>query len=99
MWHSSMKFKTRSVKIEPKTISPLSISKEELKQLQLADEDISRLHHYWRSKHPPTKRLLMKETKTACKLLRCWKRIKEEDGILYRTIHDHGEEIKQPDTT
>ena len=87
---------TRSVKIEPKTISPLpSISKEELKQLQLADEDISRLHHYWRSKHPPTKRLLMKETKTARKLLRCWKKIKEEDGILYRTIHDHGEEIKQ----
>ena len=88
--------RARSVKIEPKTISPLpSISKEELKQLQLADEDISRLHHYWRSKHPPTKRLLMKETKTARKLLRCWKKIKEEDGVLYRTIHDHGEEIKQ----
>ena len=55
------------------------------------DEDISRLHYYWRSKHPPAKRLLMKETKATRKLLGCWKRVKEEDGVLYRLIHDNGE--------
>ena len=87
---------TRSERIEPKSTSPLpSISKEELRQLQLADEDISRLHYYWKSKHPPTKRLLMKEGKAARKLLGCWKRIKEEDGILYRLIHDNGGEVRQ----
>ena len=87
---------TRSKKAEPQTISPLpSISKEELKQLQLADEDVSRLHYYWSTKHPPTKRYLMKETKPARKLIKCWKNIKEEDGVLYRLIHDNGREVKQ----
>lgn len=58
-----------------------SFPKKDLAVMQSNDESISRLWHYWKSKHPPTLRLLMKEEKPALKLLRDWKRIREEEGV------------------
>jgi len=72
-----------------------SISKTDLVKLQSADVHISRLSYYWSSKHPPTIRQLMKEEKPARKLLREWKRIEEEEHLLYRVIQLRGQTVKQ----
>lgn len=88
--------RARTEGVAPKTTSTLpSISKKDLNVMQTKDESISRLWQYWKLKHPPTVRQLMKETKPARKLLREWKRIREEDEVLYRVIYIHGQEVKQ----
>lgn len=87
---------TRTQGVAPKIPSTLpSISKKDLTVMQTGDNSTSRLWHYWKLQRAPTVRQLMKETKNARKLLREWKRIKEEDSILYRVIHIHGQEVKQ----
>nr|XP_006823845.1 PREDICTED: gypsy retrotransposon integrase-like protein 1-like [Saccoglossus kowalevskii] len=63
--------------------------------MQLADKTVGRLWYYWYSTHPPTNHQLMKETKSVRKLLRNWKRIHEEDGVLYCVVYDAGNKIKQ----
>ncbi|KAK3750830.1 hypothetical protein QZH41_007147 [Actinostola sp. cb2023] len=88
--------RVRSQSVAPKATSTFpSIPKEDLANMQLGDEALGRLWHYWKLKHPPTLRQLMKEPKLARRLLRDWKRTTEEDGILYRVICVHGEEVKQ----
>ena len=63
--------RVRSQHVAPKATSTFpSFSKKDLAAMQSNDESISRLWHYWKSKHPPTLRLLMKEEKPARKLLR-----------------------------
>ena len=56
--------RARTEAIAPKTTSTLpSISKKDLNVMQTKDESISRLWQYWKLKHPPTVRQLMKESK------------------------------------
>ena len=38
----------------------------------------------------------MKEPKPACRLLREWKRIKQENGVLNRVVQKNGQEVRQP---
>ena len=86
----------RSPSVAPKALSTLpSISTEDMATMQRGDEMIGRLWHYWKQKHPPTLCLLMKEPKPTLRLLGEWKRITEEDGILYRIVRVNGQEIKQ----
>ena len=37
----------------------------------------------------------MKEPKPVCRLLREWKRIKQENGVLYRVVQKNGQEVRQ----
>ena len=53
--------------------------------MQKGDEATGRLWYHWQRRHPSTLRQLMKEPKPARKLLREWKRIKEEDGTAVDT--------------
>ena len=71
------------------------ISSSDMTTMQRGYEMIGRLWYYWEQKHPPTLRQLMKEPKTARKLLREWKRITERDGVLYRGFQLNGQEIRQ----
>ena len=63
--------------------------------MQKGDEATGRLWYHWQLRHPPTLRQLMKEPKPARRLLREWKRIKEEDGILYRVVQMNGRGARQ----
>ena len=86
----------RSPTLMPSAISTLpSITKEDLCTMQAQDESIARLLYYWRGQHPPTLRQLMKEPKPARKLLREWKHIEEDNGVLYRAIRLNGSQVKQ----
>ncbi|KAK3754208.1 hypothetical protein QZH41_003310 [Actinostola sp. cb2023] len=63
--------RVRSQSVAPKATSTFpSIPKEDLANMQLGDEALGRLWHYWKLKHPPTLRQLMKEPKLARRLLR-----------------------------
>ena len=53
--------------------------------MQKGDATAGRLWYHCQRRHPPTLRHLMKESKPARKLLREWKRIKEEDGTAVDT--------------
>ena len=80
----------------PSAVSPLpSLGKEDLRTMQSLDETIARLLYYWEAQHPPTLRQLMKEPKPARKLLREWKYIQEEHGVLYRTVQQGNRKVKQ----
>ena len=72
-----------------------SISGGDVATMQRGDEAIGRLWYYWERKHPPTLRQLMKEPKPARRLLREWKRIKQENGVLYRVVQVNGQEVRQ----
>ena len=75
----------RSAVVAPQAVSTFpSISHEDIAVMQKGDEATGRLWYHWQRRHPPTLRQLMKEPKPARKLLRKWKRIREEHGVLYR---------------
>ena len=77
----------RSPSIAPQAMSTFpSISSGDMATMQRGNEAIGRLWYYWVRKHPPTLRQLMKEAKPARRLLREWKRIKQENGVLYRVV-------------
>ena len=44
---------------------------------------------------PPNLRQLMKEPKPARRLLREWKRIKQENGVFHRVVQKNGQEVRQ----
>ena len=73
----------------------LSISHEDVAVMQKGDEATGRLWYHWQRRHPPTLRQLMKEPKPARKLLREWKRIREEHGVLYRVVQINGQGARQ----
>lgn len=77
------------------TCSLPSMSNEELVQLQSADPYVGRLRHYWNLNQRPTSDMLMREPKSTRKMLREWKRISEEDGVLYRTVIIKGQRVRQ----
>ena len=82
----------RSTVVAPQAVSTfLSISHEDMPVMQKGDEATGRLWYHWQRRHTPTPCQLMKEPKPAYKLLREWKRIKEEDGILYRVVQINGQ--------
>lgn len=88
--------RTRSSALAPKVTSTFpSISRGDMVIMQKGDKTVGRLWHYWEKKHPPTLRQLMKEEKSGRKLLREWKRIKEEDGVLYRVVQVNGRDTWQ----
>ena len=72
-----------------------SISSEDMATMQRGDETIGRLWYYWVREHLPTLRQLMKEPKPARRLLRERKRIKQENGALYRVVQKNGQEVRQ----
>ena len=63
--------------------------------MQKGDEATGRLWYHWQRRHPPTLRRLMKEPKPARKLLREWKRIREEHGVLYLVVQINGQGARQ----
>lgn len=88
--------RVRSSVVAPKAMSTFpSISSADMATMQRGDETIGRLWHYWTKKHPPTLRQLMKEPKPARKLLREWKRVTEEDGVLHRVVQVNGQVLRQ----
>ena len=88
--------RVRSPSTIPQAMSTFpSISSEDMATMQRGDETVGRLWYYWERKHPPTLRQLMKEPKPARKLLREWKHIKQENGVLYRVVQNNGEEVRQ----
>lgn len=52
-----------------------SLLREDMATLQSKVEVISRVQYFWKLGHPPTLRLLMKESKLARRLLRGWKHL------------------------
>ena len=88
--------RVRSPSMAPQAVSTFpSISSGDMVTMQRGDEAIGRLWYYWERKHPPTLRQLMKEPKPARRLLREWKRVKQEDGVLYRVVQVNGQEVRQ----
>ena len=88
--------RVRSPSMAPQAMSTFpSISSGDTATMQRGDETIGKLCYYWERKHPPTLRQLMKEPKPARKLLRQWRRIKQEGGVLYRVVQVNGQDIRQ----
>ena len=86
----------RSTVVAPQAVSTFpSISHEDMAVMQKGDEATGRLWYHWQRRHPPTLRQLMKEPKPARKLLREWKRIREEHGVLYRVVQINGQGARQ----
>ncbi|KXJ15652.1 Retrovirus-related Pol polyprotein from transposon 297 [Exaiptasia diaphana] len=72
-----------------------SVSREDMATMQLKDEVIKRVWHFWKLVHPPTLRQLMKEQKPVRRLLRDWKHLQENGGTLYRVISVKGHTVRQ----
>ena len=86
----------RSAVVAPQAVSTFpSISPVHFSVMQKGDEATGRLWYHWQRRHPPTLRQLMKEPKPARKLLREWKRIREEHGVLYRVVQVNGQGARQ----
>ena len=84
----------RSMVVAPQAVSTFpSTSHKDV--MQKGDEATGRLWYHWQRRHPPTLRQLMKEPKPARKLLREWKCIKEEDGVLYRVVQINSQGARQ----
>ena len=86
----------RSTVVAPQAVSTFpSISHKDMAVMQKGDEATGRLWYHWQRRHPPTLRQLMKEPKPARKLLREWKCIREEHGVLYRVVQINGQGARQ----
>lgn len=87
---------SRSPLAAPVALSTIpSVSRADMSSLQAKDEAIKRVWYYWKRGHPPTLRQLMKEPKSARRLLRDWKHLTEENGVFYRVILVKGQKVKQ----
>ena len=85
-----------AVKSSDEAITALpSLGAEKMKQLQQDDPTIGRFLYFWASKYQPRKRQMMRETKAVRKLLGQWKRITEENGVLYRKVQEFGQPVHQ----
>ncbi len=84
---------------DPKELESLtampSISKSDLRQLQKSDPVLGKLFEHWEKGHRLTVRQMKKEDKPIRKLLRQWDRLSEDDGVMYRTITDAGQRVRQ----
>ncbi|KAJ8046562.1 hypothetical protein HOLleu_05267 [Holothuria leucospilota] len=88
--------RSKSQCLEPKSVSTLpTMDKADLSRLQKLDPHLSRLWHFWGLGKEPTVQELKQELKPVTKILRDFKRIKEIEGVLYRTITLQGQEVKQ----
>uniref|UniRef100_A0A3B1JJS8 Gypsy retrotransposon integrase-like protein 1 n=1 Tax=Astyanax mexicanus TaxID=7994 RepID=A0A3B1JJS8_ASTMX len=65
--------------------------KADLKALQLADSTIGAFLVYWRRGRPPSPEERAVETKTVLDLVKQWKQIRDQEGVLYRLTHRPGE--------
>lgn len=66
------------------------LSSESLCELQGQDTEISRLVSFWKKGLRPTETQVMREVPAVRKLLRQWSRLKEQGGVLYRTLSCRG---------
>ena len=70
----------RSTVVAPQAVSTFpSISRADMAGMQKRDDATGRLWYHWQQRH----------------LLREWKRIKEEDGVLYRVVQINGQSARQ----
>ncbi|XP_076840784.1 uncharacterized protein LOC143485286 [Brachyhypopomus gauderio] len=72
-------------------------SRPDLQALQATDPVIRDFTIYWTRGRPPTVEERAMQSPAVVELVKQWKRIREEAGVLYRVVHspDGGEEILQ----
>ena len=90
-----MNFQRQEPDAAAATFTLPSIAKEDLVKTQRADRYIGPVWSFWDTGVMPTVRQLMKQEKGARKLLREWKQLEASDGVLYRKVQEHGEDVQQ----
>ena len=73
-----------------------SYSKGDISELQQKDPTIGEFLKYWKAQQQPSKSDKQSESSRTVSLLKQWERTSQEDGLIYRTVHDPQEgELKQ----
>ena len=96
-WSQEVQVRSRNVMpiaVEATSALP-SIPMKTLAKLQRADDVIGPVWRYWASNERPSRATTRNETNAVKKLLSCWPRLVEKNGVLYRRIEVNHRRIDQ----